>query len=124
MPANSNKYFKIEGLDQLNILFTNLNPEVKKGFQATTGKYAASMYREMITRVPVRTGYLKSTIGSASSPDRLELYVTADYAGYVNYGTSRMKARPFFTAVINEQTPKLIEELNKVISNYISSKVS
>ena len=126
MPAtasSSNKYFKIEGLDQLNVLFTNLSPALKKGFQATTGKYATSMYREMTSRVPVRTGYLKSTIGSSSSPDRLELYVTADYAGYVNYGTSRMKARPFFTAVVNEQSPKLIEELNKVISNYIASKV-
>jgi|SRR5215218_3256735 len=121
--AASGQQFRIDGLEELNILVTNLGPEMSKAFHEVTGKYAQSISAAMNSRVPVRTGYLKSTIGSASSPDRMELYVTASYAGYVNYGTKRMAGRPFFTAPVEEQAPKMIEELNQRIAQYIQTKV-
>lgn len=45
---------------------------------------------------PVRTGFLRSSIGSRmTSQSGGELFARANYAGYVNYGTRRMAGRPF-----------------------------
>jgi hypothetical protein len=124
MPTSaSGKYFTIQGLEELNLFVKNLGPEMSKIFHEVTGKYAQSISTIMHSRVPVLTGYLKSTIGSAASPDMMELYVSAHYARHVNYGTSRMTGRPFFTAPVEEQTPLMINELNQRISLYIQSNV-
>src|SRR5215203_2557595 len=120
---NSNAKFTIEGLEELNVLFKNLGPEITKQFHDITGKFATSILSQMNQRVPVRTGYLKSTIASSVSPNLTELYVTADYAKFVNYGTRRMAARPFFTGPVEEQTPEMITELNDAVANYIAQNV-
>lgn len=109
--------FRIEGLEELTTLFQNMQPNMSKKFQEITGRYGSTMLREMLSRVPVRTGYLKSTIGMTSGTDALDLFVTADYAGYVNYGTRKMKARPFFTAVVEENTPKMVQEYNQAVAD-------
>jgi HK97 gp10 family phage protein len=45
---------------------------------------------------PVRTGYLQSTIyGKVTGPLEAELGATADYAGFVEWGTGRMSAEPY-----------------------------
>jgi len=121
MPTNAT--FTIEGLEELNVLFKNLGPEITKQFHEITGRFATSILSQMNQRVPVRTGYLKSTIASSVSPNLTELYVTADYAKFVNYGTRRMAARPFFTGPVEEQTPEMITELNDAIANYIAQNV-
>jgi len=121
MPTNAT--FTIEGLEELNVLFKNLGPEITKQFHDITGRFATSILSQMNQRVPVRTGYLKSTIASSVSPNLTELYVTADYAKFVNYGTRRMAARPFFTGPVEEQTPEMITELNEAIANYIAQNV-
>lgn len=109
--------FRIEGIDELMTLFQNLKPQMSGSFQEITGRYASSMYSEMRNRCPVRTGYLRSTIGMTSDPNAFNIYVTAFYAPYVNFGTSRMKARPFFTSVIEEQSPNMIKEYNQAVAN-------
>lgn len=45
--------------------------------------------------VPVDTGYLKSTIRTEADAEEGRLIADADYAGYVEFGTSRMAAQPY-----------------------------
>ena len=45
--------------------------------------------------VPVDTGYLQSTIYHALKEMGIELGATADYAEYVEFGTSRSRAQPY-----------------------------
>ena len=120
---SSNQQFRIEGLNELNTFITNFSPAMAKTFQTITGKYAQSIYSEMYKRVPVKTGYLRSTIGLSSSTNRVEFYVTADYAGAVNYGTYKMQGRPFFTGPLQEQAPKMLQELNNEVERYIASNL-
>ena len=120
MPAAS---FTIEGIDELNILFQNFAPELTRSFHEITGKYAQSIGSEMNQIVPVRTGYLKSTIGSSSSTNSMQLYVSAHYAVHVNYGTRRMTGRPFFTGPVERQIPQMVEELNQAVAQYIQTNV-
>lgn len=56
---------------------------------------------EAIDLAPEDTGFLKAHIGQTvpAMPDNLhgEIRSLAPYSGYVNYGTSRQSAQPFWT---------------------------
>lgn len=46
-------------------------------------------------RAPFRTGRLRRSIGSRRTADSVIIEATADYAAYVELGTSKMAAQPF-----------------------------
>lgn len=72
-------------------------------------------YSEMQNVTPVLTGYLKSSEGySVDSDTEGELYADAPYAGFVNYGTSRQDANPFFDTGIEATENKLREILGSL----------
>ena len=124
MPVTLNNNIRIEGIDELNTLFKNLIPGMQKSFTEISNQYARTILQEMRTIVPVKTGYLKSTIGGGGvSANTMHLFVTAHYAGYVNYGTRRMKARPFFTGPIEKHAPNMVKALNQALADYIAANV-
>ena len=45
---------------------------------------------------PVDTGELISSIDGSTNGESVEVYADADYAQYVEYGTSKMEAQPYF----------------------------
>ena len=119
----SSLHYKITGLKELNNFVANLSSDLRQSFDQTMTKYGSIMENQMLQRVPVRTGFLRSTIGKSLTQSQLKLFATAFYAGYVNYGTVWMPARPFFTGPIEENTPKLIDELNHLIDLGIKSRL-
>jgi HK97 gp10 family phage protein len=123
MSVITGKNVQIQGLEELNNLFINLVPEMTKAFHEITSQAAQSMYSEMTSIVPVKTGYLRSTIGVTSSINEVNIFVTAFYAGFINYGTRRMKARPFFTGPVERQAPQMINAYNQAVASYIASNV-
>lgn len=52
-------------------------------------------YQMALRLVPVRTGYLRSSIRAEVDANEARLVAEAPYAGYVEYGTSKMAARPY-----------------------------
>ncbi len=54
------------------------------------------------TLVPVDTGYLQSTIDASTDGYECEAEATAEYAQYVEYGTWKMAAQPYFTPALEE----------------------
>lgn len=51
---------------------------------------------EATSLVPVDTGLLRSSITAESGYYRLDAYADTDYAEYVEYGTYKMAAQPYF----------------------------
>lgn len=49
---------------------------------------------------PVDTGELISSIDGFTNGESVEVYADADYAQYVEYGTSKMEAQPYFRPAI------------------------
>lgn len=49
---------------------------------------------------PVDTGELISSIDGSTDGDSVEVYADADYAQYVEYGTSKMDEQPYFRPAI------------------------
>lgn len=63
------------------------------------------------TLVPVDTGYLRSTINAETDGySYCMAEATADYAQYVEYGTFRMEAQPYFTPAL-EEAMKIFNQL-------------
>ena len=72
------------------------------------------------TLVPVRTGYLKSTI-AIEQPSKFQIKVkaTAPYAYYVEFGTKRMSARLFLTNSVNQHLNELAPEIEQQIKDLL-----
>jgi HK97 gp10 family phage protein len=72
------------------------------------------------TLVPVRTGYLKSTL-TVEQPSNFQLKVkaTAPYAYYVEFGTRKMSARLFLTNSVNQHlsefAPEILQQIQDVL---------
>jgi HK97 gp10 family phage protein len=68
------------------------------------------------TLVPVRTGFLKSTL-AVEQPSNFQIKVkaTAPYAYYVEFGTRKMSARLFLTNAVNEHLGEFGPEIQRQI---------
>jgi HK97 gp10 family phage protein len=69
------------------------------------------------TLVPVRTGYLKSTIYHRVEGMNLEVGAEADYAVYVECGTSRMRAQPYLRPAVDANQEKLRDAVKVGVLN-------
>ena len=64
--------------------------------------------------VPVRTGYLKSTLSSRVTGEfTAEARADCEYAQFVEYGTWKQWAQPYFRPAINEATNAMLIEAQK-----------
>ncbi len=72
------------------------------------------------TLVPVRTGYLKSTL-TVEQPSNFQLKVkaTAPYAYYVEFGTRKMSARLFLTNSVNQHLSEFAPEIEQQIQDLL-----
>ena len=72
------------------------------------------------TLVPVRTGYLKSTL-AVEQPSNFQLSVkaTAPYAYYVEFGTRKMSARLFLTNSVNQHLSEFAPEIEQQIKDLL-----
>jgi HK97 gp10 family phage protein len=72
------------------------------------------------TLVPVRTGFLKSTL-AIEQPSNFQLKVkaTAPYAYYVEFGTRKMSPRLFLTNSVNQHLPEFGPAIEEQIQNIL-----
>lgn len=89
----------------MSVRLINNLPKVLPAVKAEVAKrlnQAAQDFAEEARRAaPVDTGYMKAHIGQTktATPESLvaEVASPAGYSGFVNYGTSRQVAQPFWT---------------------------
>lgn len=79
---------------------------------------------------PVRTGYLCGSISAGGGGDYAYAEASAEYAQYVEYGTSRMGAQPFFEpaleeamAVLGEMAQTALDEAASQLQDIVQSLV-
>ncbi len=104
----------------------NAFPRVRKGMltvaRQIVEKAAMDMEAQMKSRVPVDTGFLKSSIqarqvGGNALANRLEMpgAVTAEYGLYVEYGTRFTRAQPFFFPAIATVSPVFQAAMRRIV---------
>ena len=74
--------------------------------RAVVRKSAADLEKLAKRRAPKRTGALRDSITSTSSGLTAEIGPTIRYAPFVEYGTARMKPRPFLGPATTVVEPK------------------
>jgi HK97 gp10 family phage protein len=68
------------------------------------------------TLVPVRTGFLKSSMGVRQENNfQITFYANAPYAGYVEFGTRRMAARLFMTNALQQHQQEFPREVESAL---------
>lgn len=77
---------------------------------------AVSTFMDVATDlVPVDTGFLQSTIhASTDGSTSAEFYADAEYAEYVEYGTWKMDAQPYFEPAVYDALDAFQEEVQRI----------
>ena len=82
-------------------------------------RFAEDIILEMKRRAPVDTGRLRDSISWKWVGDTLTIETGEDlpYPVYVEFGTYKMAASPFFFPVIDEFRPRLQEYMKRVVED-------
>jgi HK97 gp10 family phage protein len=97
----------VDGIEEFQRAMSKLD----SGMQGHVHQYLASLAAEIKAEarrlVPVRTGYLKSTIYARIQEWVAQIGADAAYALFVELGTRHMRAQPYLWPAIQEYLPQL-----------------
>ena len=83
---------------------------VEIDYAGAIGHMCETFMRVATELVPVDTGYLQSTIHTEAGGTYAEFFAEAEYAQYVEYGTIKMGAQPYFQPALDEALEVFITE--------------
>ena len=87
----------------LTVALQQLMEDYPEAVGAALMRVAEQMLQLSNVLVPVRTGFLKSTLGVRQNSNfSITFYANAPYAAYVEFGTRRMSARLFMTRALQQ----------------------
>jgi len=116
----------VKGLDE-SIKMAQAFPEACGSIMGSTLMAGGRFLMDAATRdVPVRTGFLRSTLYVTTYPGGvagIEAGATAPYAGFVHDGTSRMRARPFIGRNLPATAAEVERRFDAAILAWIRSQI-
>lgn len=98
----------------------NLPLKAQPKVATAVGKTAVDMQAHAMMNAPVDTGELIASITVDISPSGLQadLGPTADYAEYVEFGTSVIEPRPFMNPAFDAKLPNLMRALTDIVGEF------
>lgn len=123
---------EVVGLDRMQKRLDEISMGSARALRLGCLKTAQRIERMAKILCPVRTGYLRSSIRSDVLGED-GAYASAggsyrgthgamrdvDYAVYVNYGTVKMQARPFFTNAIEHGIPFIYQDVQAEVDKLL-----
>ncbi len=117
----------IENPGDIQRLLQTLPPEIFVRVQQVLTNGTVRLAERARDLAPVRTGHLMASIraelGEMEDMDErfAPLMVVADtqYASFVEYGTSKMVARPFMGPAVDEIEPQILAEVDAVLDSML-----
>lgn len=83
------------------LVFEEANIEIEIDYSDAWDTFEKVFQSQARSMCPVRTGYLRSTIGGEQNDNTsYTCWAEAEYAQYVEYGTYKMAAQPYFEPAI------------------------
>lgn len=106
----------ISGTQEFNQAVARFDESIKRQIQEKLASWGRSTKSEAQRLVPVKTGYLKSTIYAKTSGWQVQVGAEATYAAAVELGTRTTRAQPYLVPVVQHRLPELqnviIEAIN------------
>ena len=97
----------VEGTEEFKQAMQRFDSNMQKHVRSQLESWAADVKALARQLVPVRTGYLQSTIYAKIREWSTEIGAEASYACWVEFGTRYMWTRPFLYPAIQEHLPRL-----------------
>jgi HK97 gp10 family phage protein len=106
----------LTNFDTLSNCFECLCEQYPEAVSQALVNVAQNILATAQTLVPVRTGYLKSTLQIVQTSNfQISIKATAPYAFYVEFGTRKMTARLFITRAVQEHINDFAAEIEQQI---------
>jgi HK97 gp10 family phage protein len=105
--------YEIKGLSELQKKLSKLKG-IKDAPQAMLAG-AQELQRLSMENAPVKTGNLKNSHYSRMTDSGAEMVVGAEYAGYVEFGTSKWSGKPFVRPAIDEGKNEIVKAVEEGI---------
>jgi HK97 gp10 family phage protein len=99
------------GAEEFSQALSSFDSAMQNRVQAQLFEWAEAVKAEAERLVPVRTGYLQSTIFAKSEGWQVEVGAEASYAAAVEFGTWYARAKPYLAPAIEAYVPSLEQVL-------------
>ncbi len=97
----------LSGSGEFTQAINRFDAAMQKRIQEQLAFWAESVKADAQRLVPVRTGYLQSTIFARNLDWQVEVGAEATYAAAVEFGTFNMQAQPYLNPAVEAQLPRL-----------------
>jgi len=97
----------LAGAEEFKQAIARFDAEMQRHLHERLAEWAESVKIEAARIVPVRTGYLRSTIYARTLEWQAEIGAEASYAASVEFGTRYAQAKPFFHPAVQARLPEL-----------------
>jgi HK97 gp10 family phage protein len=106
----------LAGTEEFKQAIARFDAEMQRQVREQLAKWAETVKTEAKRLVPVRTGYLRSTIFARIQEWNAEVGAEAAYAANIEFGSRYAMAQPFLNPAIQAHLPELervlVEALN------------
>lgn len=99
--------YHFAGAEEFKQAIARFDAEMQRQVREQLAKWAENVKTEATRLVPVRTGYLRSTIYARIQEWNTEVGAEAAYAANVEFGTRYAMAKPFLNPAIQAHLPEL-----------------
>ena len=97
----------LAGAEEFKQAIERFNIQMQKQVHGQLAQWAETVKAEAQHLVPLRTGYLRSTIYARVQEWNMELGADAAYAANVEFGTRVAQAKPFLNPAVQARLPEL-----------------
>ncbi|MCW3998897.1 MAG: HK97 gp10 family phage protein [Candidatus Bathyarchaeota archaeon] len=97
----------MQGVEEFKTAMQRLDSGMQRQVHSFLASWAADVKAEAMRLVPVRTGYLRSSIYAKIQEWVAEIGADATYALFVELGTKYMQAHPYLYPAIQQYLPEL-----------------
>jgi HK97 gp10 family phage protein len=105
------------GGEEFAAAVSSFDSAMQRHIQEQLSKWAEIVKTDAERRVPIRTGYLQSTIYAKTLGWQIEVGAEAEYAAAVEFGTAYTRAQPYLNPAVQAYLPTLervlLEALNQ-----------
>lgn len=96
-----------DGIEEFQEAMSKFDSGMQRNVHQYLASLAADIKAEAMRLVPVRAGYLRSTIYARIQEWIAKIGADATYALFVEFGTKNMQAQPYLWSAIQEYLPQL-----------------
>lgn len=97
----------LEGVEEFKKALEKLDSAMQRQIHEQLAKWAANVKDAAKQLAPVRTGYLRSSLYAEIQGWTAKIGAEASYAGFVEFGTRYMQARPYIYPALQRHLPQL-----------------